>query len=131
MSGSTDQFSAFKHKSYQRYFASRFLTAFSIQLLSTAVGFHIYALTKDPIWLGWIGLVQFLPGLILVVFTGMAADRFSRRKVMASSIILLGLCAGVISFMGLTGRFVPLWVMVNICWNWPRFSFASIFISCS
>ena len=112
MSGSTEQFSAFKHKSYQRYFASRFLTAFSIQLLSTAVGFHVYALTKDPIWLGWIGLVQFLPGLILVVFTGMAADRFSRRKVMASSIILLGLCAGVISFMGLTGRFVPLWVMV-------------------
>ncbi len=106
-----DQFAAFRHRSYRRYFTSRFLTAFSIQVLATAVAYQIWDETKNPIWLGWIGLVQFLPGLLLVVVTGMTSDRYSRRNVMASAIILLGLCAATISAMAATGFFNPLWVL--------------------
>jgi len=106
-----DQFAAFRHKSYQRYFTSRFLTAFAIQALSTTVGYQVWDLTQNAIWLGWIGLVQFLPGLFLVVITGMAADRFSRRSVMAFAIILLGICCALISAMALTGNFHPIWIM--------------------
>ncbi len=108
---SQDQFAAFRHKSYRRYFASRFLTASAIQILSTAVAYQIWEETRNPIWLGWIGLVQFLPGLLLVVVTGIASDRFSRRNVMASAIILLGICAALISAMAALGSFNPVWVL--------------------
>ena len=111
MSETQDQFSAFRHKSYQRYFISRFLTASATQILSTAVAYQIWEETRNPIWLGWIGLVQFLPGLLLVIATGLASDRFSRRNVMASAIILLGICAGLISAMAATGNFNPIWVL--------------------
>ena len=106
-----NQFSAFKHKSYQRYFAARFLYSFAIQILSVSVGWQIYDQTQNAALLGWIGLVQFLPALLLVVLTGLAADRLGRRNVMGLSIIVLGLCAGVILAMALTGNFHPFWVL--------------------
>jgi len=107
----SDQFSAFRHKSYQRYFISRFLTAFSIQVVSVAVAWQIYDLTSNVALLGWIGLVQFLPGLLLVVITGLACDRLGRRMVMGAAIILLGVCALLILIMALTDQFRPMWVL--------------------
>lgn len=105
------QFAAFKHKSYQRYFAARFLYSFAIQILSVAVAWQIYDQTQNAALLGWIGLVQFLPGLLLVVLTGLAADRLGRRNVMGFSVFLLSSCAALILFMALTDNFRPIWVL--------------------
>ncbi len=107
----SDQFAAFRHTSYQRYFASRFLTSFGAQILSVAVAWQIYDQTQNAALLGWIGLVQFLPALLLVVVTGLAADRLGRRMVMGSSILLMCLCASVILYMALSKNFHPLWVL--------------------
>lgn len=107
----SEQFSAFAHKSYQRYFASRFLSAFSIQILSVAVAWQIYDQTQNAALLGWVGLVQFLPALLLVVVTGLAADRLGRRMVMGLSICFMSLCAAMILGMAATGRFDPVWVL--------------------
>ncbi len=111
MTATHDQYAAFRHKSYRRYFTSRFLTAFSIQVVSTAVGFQIYEQTRDPLWLGMIGLVQFLPSLLLVVFTGLAADKLGRRFVMSSAIIAFGICAALIFTLAVTDSFHPVWVL--------------------
>ncbi|MGJ8562920.1 MAG: MFS transporter [Alphaproteobacteria bacterium] len=107
----SDQFAAFRHTSYQRYFASRFLTAFAVQIVSVAVAWQIYDQTQNAALLGWIGLVQFLPALLLVVVTGMAADRLGRRMVMGASILLMSACAVTILFLAATGQFHPLWVL--------------------
>ena len=107
----SDQFAAFRHVSYQRYFGSRFLTAFAVQIVSVAVAWQIYDQTQNAALLGWIGLVQFLPALLLVVITGLAADKLGRRMVMGLSILLLGTCAATILVMALTDNFRPLWVL--------------------
>lgn len=57
-----------------------------------AVGWQIYALTKDPLDLGLVGLVQFLPVILLVLVTGQVADRFDRRYVVIISRASLTLC---------------------------------------
>jgi len=106
-----DRFAAFRHVSYQRYFTSRFLTAFAAQVLSVAVAWQIYAVTKNPVWLGWIGLVQFLPALVLVVVTGTTADIFGRRMVMGLSILVEAVCAAAILYLALSGHFRPLPVL--------------------
>ncbi len=107
----SDRFAAFRHVSYQRYFASRFLTAFSANVLSVAVGWQIYDQTGNPALLGWIGLVQFLPALVLVLVTGLAADRFGRRNIMGLAILVEMLCALAILYLAATGQFKPLWVL--------------------
>ncbi|HEY7300056.1 MAG TPA: MFS transporter [Xanthobacteraceae bacterium] len=53
----------------------------SNQMLAVAVGYQIYELTDSPLHLGLIGLVQFLPPLLLMLFAGQVADRYNRRLV--------------------------------------------------
>ncbi|WP_213271504.1 MFS transporter [Hyphomonas sp.] len=107
----TDRFAAFRYSSYARYFISRFFTSFSVQVLSVAVGWQIYDATRDPALLGWIGLVQFLPALCLVVVTGNVADRLGRRLVMACAMLLMMACAGAILYLATTDQFAPVLVL--------------------
>ena len=105
------QFAAFNHFSYRRYFVSRFMGGFSLHVLTTTIGFHLYDVTNNPFWLGLIGIVLFLPSLLLVFVTGMAADRLNRRLVMAGSILTLALSALMVTGLVIFDRFEPAWVL--------------------
>ncbi len=107
----TDRFAAFRHSSYSRYFFSRFLTSFAAQIVSVAVAWQMYDVTRDPALLGWIGLVQFLPALLLVLVTGNVADRFGRRLVMGCGAIVMMGCAASILYLVLNHRFEPVLVL--------------------
>ena len=106
-----DRFAAFRHSAFKRYFWARFLTASATQIVATAVGFQLWTLTKDAWLLGLIGLVQFLPALMLVLATGLAADVFGRRRVMGLAILLKLVCASGILVLSTTGQFFPVWVL--------------------
>jgi len=106
-----DRFSAFRHSSFARYFGARFLTANATQIVSVAVGWDIYLQTKNPLLLGWIGLVQFLPAVLLVLVTGLASDKFGRRLVMGLSILLEMACAIAILILALKSQFNPTLVL--------------------
>lgn len=107
----TGRFAAFRHLSFRRYFASRFGAAFGAQILSVSVAYQIYEETGNAALLGWIGLVQFLPALLLVVVTGVTADRIGRRLVMGLSILLEMSCALGIFVLAARGRFDPVLVL--------------------
>lgn len=107
----SDRFAAFRHLSYRRYFASRFATASAVQIVSVAVGWQIYDQTQNAALLGWIGLVQFLPALLLVVVTGVTADRVGRRLVMGCAILVEMACAAAVLALAVTGNFKPVWVL--------------------
>lgn len=107
----SNRFAAFRHASYTRYFLSRFLTSFSAQIVSVAVAWQMYDVTRNPALLGWIGLVQFLPALLLVVVTGNAADRLGRRLVMGCAVLVMMSCAASILYMVLNGRFEPMVIL--------------------
>jgi len=110
----TDRFSAFRHAAYSRYFASRFCTSLAAQIVSVAVGWQIYDETQNAALLGWIGLVQFLPALVLVVVTGVTADRFGRRNVMGLAVFVEMGCALAVLALALSGRFDPVWVLAAL-----------------
>ncbi|MGR9283788.1 MFS transporter [Rhizobium johnstonii] len=96
-----DRFAAFRHSSYTRFFFARFLLSFSQQIVSVAVGWQMYDQTGSAIYLGLIGLVQFLPSLLLILVTGSVADRYNRRAIAA-------LCSLALLVMTLMGSFTPL-----------------------
>ncbi|OHV82131.1 MFS transporter [Rhizobium sp. LCM 4573] len=103
-----DRFAAFRHASYARFFASRFLAAFAIQIVSVAVGWQMYDVTGSALYLGLIGLFQFLPSLLLILVTGSVADRFNRRAIVAICLVIGAGCSAALLGLTLAGAFAPL-----------------------
>ncbi len=69
-------------RDFRRYAIARFLATVAWQMLGVAVGWQVYAITRDPLDLGLVGLAQFLPFLALVLPGGQVADRWDRRFIM-------------------------------------------------
>lgn len=61
-----------------------------------AVGWHVYELTRDPVYLGLVGLSQFLPALSLVLVTGQLADIMPRRLIMAVCLFAMAGASGIL-----------------------------------
>ena len=106
-----DRFAAFRHSAFKRFFWARFLTASGGQIISVAVGWQMWKVTGNAWLLGLIGLVQFLPPLLLVLVTGLAADKLGRRRVMGSAIVLKFICALGILALAVTDNFEPVLVL--------------------
>ena len=112
--------SAFHYRGFVLYWFSRFFNAVSIQIVSVSVGWQIYDQTRDPFLLGLVGLAQFLPSLPLVVLTGAAADRFSRRRIMGLCIASESLCVAAL---------LAVWVLQDPASAavWPVFAVLTVF----
>jgi MFS family permease len=96
---STPSANAFHYPAYVKYLVASTAHGFAAQILSMAVSWQVYDITRQPFYLGLVGLAQFLPALLLVLVTGMVADRFNRRLVMLAclSLELIG-AAGLVWF---------------------------------
>ena len=70
-----------RQKNVRFFVAARMATAFAMQMQNVAIGWYVYVLTNDPLSLGFVGLAQFLPAILLILLTGHAADRFDRRRI--------------------------------------------------
>ncbi|CAG1013834.1 MAG: MFS transporter [Rhizobiaceae bacterium] len=97
------RFAAFGHRAFLTYWSARFLATFSTQIVSVAVGWQVYDITRDPFDLGLVGIIQFAPSLLLVLVTGAAADRFGRRLIMGVAAVLEALCALALLVLTLRG----------------------------
>ncbi len=106
-SSADPRFAAFRHSAFLRYWSARFLATFSTQIVSVAVGWQIYDLTRDPFYLGLVGIIQFAPSLLLVLVTGAAADRFGRRIIMGLATLLEALCSLMLLVLSLRGLAGP------------------------
>lgn len=73
--------SLFQHRSFIAFWLARTTSSFGFQMLSIAVGWQIYSITGRAWDLGLIGLVQFLPAVLLALPAGHVADQFDRRRV--------------------------------------------------
>src|SRR5271157_2254315 len=73
---------AFTYPSFVSFTVARFFIVVSLEMQSVAVAWQVYEITRRPIDLGYVGLAQFLPGFLLFLFAGHAADLFDRRKLL-------------------------------------------------
>lgn len=105
-----DRFAAFRHRSYTLFFFARFLAAFATQIISVSVGWQMYDETKSAWYLGLIGLVQFLPSLLLFLVTGTITDRYNRRRIVSICLIVSALCSAALLFVTIGDLFSPLLV---------------------
>jgi len=91
---------AFTYSDFTFYQLSRFFIVLATEMQSVAVGWQVYDITKRPLDLGLVGLAQFLPGILLFLVSGHAADRYDRRKVLMLGYAGFALCSGLL--LGIT-----------------------------
>lgn len=75
---------AFTHPGFVLFQIARFLIVSAVEMQAVAVGWQVYEITKRPLDLGYVGLAQFLPAILLFPISGHASDRFERSKVLSA-----------------------------------------------
>ncbi len=96
---------AFSYPKFRYFWITTLCHGFAVQIMSVSVGWQIYDITRNPLYLGLVGLVQFLPALILVLVTGLAADRFPRRRIIQVCLAIeLACAAALFAFAGAQGH---------------------------
>jgi MFS family permease len=94
---------AFTYPDFSRYQRARFFIVLSIEMQSVAVGWQVYEITRRPLDLGLIGLTQFLPGMLLFLVSGHAADRFDRRNLLVTCYVGFSVCSSLLLATSLRG----------------------------
>ncbi|AAK76795.1 MFS family permease [Clostridium acetobutylicum] len=92
-----------KNKSLSLLITARVSSNFAYQMLTVAIGWQMYSLTHSAFYLGLIGLVQFLPMLVLSLFVGHISDRYDRRKIVSISQLVQGICIALLAFGNYNG----------------------------
>ena len=86
--------SLIRHPSFAVFWCARTSTSGAYQMLLVAVGWQLYSLTNDPLDLGLVGLMQFVPMLALSLVIGQTVDHFDRRRIAGICQVAKALCAG-------------------------------------
>src|SRR5438309_6601594 len=83
---------AFSLPGFLLFQIARFLIVSAVEMQAVAVGWQVYEITKRPLDLGYVGLAQFLPAILLFPISGHASDRFERRDVLSACYAGYALC---------------------------------------
>jgi MFS family permease len=97
------RWAALHNTAFMRFWVVRTLAGFAVQIQTVAVGWQVYDITRDPLDLGFVGLSQFLPALLLVLVTGTVADRYRRRTIMAVCLTIEAICATALLVLTVAG----------------------------
>jgi MFS family permease len=96
---------AFGSSDFTLFQCARGSRVLATEMISVAVGWQIYDLTARPASLGYAGLWQFLPGLLLFLIAGHCADRFKHRSILIVCYALYALDAALLAAITLSNRF--------------------------
>ncbi|SDG71572.1 MULTISPECIES: MFS transporter [unclassified Duganella] len=82
----------------RHYLVARFLGVMGNNIIAVALGWQMYELTSSGWYLGLVGLVQFVPALLLTVPAGLLVDSADRRVVFAISLALQGVASAMLAW---------------------------------
>lgn len=84
-----DPYAALRYPDYRFYLLTRIFLAIALQIEVVSIGWHVYEITKDPLSLGMIGLVEILPNFAVTLFAGHYADIYDRKKIVISCLFVV------------------------------------------
>ena len=89
---------------FPKFWTARALSSASFQIASVSIGWQVYALTGSVFDLGLVGLVQFIPMVVLTLPAGHVVDRFDRRAVVRNCQIVQGLLMLALALVSWSGQ---------------------------
>src|ERR1051326_4965588 len=78
---SNDPIAALRLRDFRLFSLGGVLAIIGQQMQSVSVGWELYERTNSAMALGWVGLIQALPVILLALPAGHLADRFDRRRI--------------------------------------------------
>ncbi|MBK5279164.1 MAG: MFS transporter, partial [Bacteroidia bacterium] len=108
-------------RDFRFFIFARLFVTLGIQVQAVAVGLQVYAITKDPLSLGLIGLSEAIPSIAVSLYAGHIADIVQRKKIILVCVTMLSCCAfaliyfttGVSSFILSYGA-VPIYSVIFV-----------------
>ncbi|WP_405294576.1 MFS transporter [Algibacter sp. Ld11] len=105
----TDPYAALRIKEFNIFLLVRFLLVFGWSMQFIVIEWQVYSLTKDPLSLGIIGLMEIIPAFTMALFAGHIVDQKEKRNLLATCIAAFSL----ISF----GLFMLTWDKIVGDWG--------------
>jgi MFS family permease len=106
-----------EYPAYGWFWCARIASGLAFQIQAVAVGWQVYELTHSTFKLGIVGLVQFLPIVLLTLPAGHIVDRYERRTVYGTALCVQGLASCFLAlgswthWLGITGIFATVAVI--------------------
>ena len=104
-----DPYAALRYKEFNIFLLGRFALVFAWTMQFIVIEWQVYTLTKDPLSLGIIGLMEIIPALSMALFAGHIVDQKEKRN-------LLLKCIGAFSIISL-GLFLLTWPKIVGDWS--------------
>lgn len=98
-----DPLGPLRHRDYRLFVGHVFLTTLVEKSQTVVIGWDLYERTGSALALGWMGLLQFLPVILLFLPAGQIADRFDRRWVVALGLLAWGGSNAILVYASLVG----------------------------
>jgi MFS family permease len=106
--------SLLRHPAFVQFWFARIASGFGFQMMSVAVAWQIYAVTGRALDLGLIGLVQFVPSVLLALPAGHVADQFERRRVVLLGQVVEWLAISALALLSFTHRIHELGILALV-----------------
>jgi MFS family permease len=103
-----DPYAALRSRDYCCLLAGNVLASVGSEMQSVAVGWELYQRTNLATALGLVGLVQFLPVLLLSLPAGHATDRYNRKWLLAAAQGLMALASLALAALSCAQGPIPL-----------------------
>ena len=87
----------FRYRPVRFLWLARITTALAYQMQAVAVGWQVYELTSSPLHLGFVGLIMFIPAVLLLLVVGPIVDRFNRKLIISLAQIVMAVAVIVIA----------------------------------
>jgi MFS family permease len=81
-------------RNFRAYLAGVLCDEAGVQVLFIAITWQIFIISHSPFDLGLVGLAMFVPALAFVMFSGIIADLFNRRRIILSARCVEVVCSG-------------------------------------
>lgn len=98
-----DPYAALRIAPFRWFLLALVAMTVSAQIQSVVVGWQVYALTKNPLSLGLVGLAEALPYIACALWAGHVADRGSRRRIALVGLAVLVACSASLLSLTATG----------------------------
>jgi MFS family permease len=114
----SDPYVSLRNPNFLWYVASLVAVTLGTQIQATVVGWQIYALTKDPLSLGIVGLAEALPFIGAALYAGHVADRHNRKTLAMAALGVQVACGAALLVLTLradlflAGRIWPIYGVV-------------------
>ena len=91
-----DPYAALRYKEFNLFLIMRFAMVFAWSMQFVIIEWEVYSLTKDPLSLGIIGLMEIIPAISMALFAGHIVDQSEKKTLLIKcifgfSVVSLGL----------------------------------------